>query len=59
MLRLDELCYPQFLNAAMVFTKLQERFPDDPLAGLAGLRAAQNFMRAHQYEKAIREFQVG
>ncbi len=57
-LRLDELSYPEFLNAAMVFSKLQQRFPDDPLAGLAGLRAAQNFMRAHQYEKAIEGFVV-
>lgn len=55
-LRLDELSYPEFLNAAMVFAKLQERFPDDPLAGLAGLRAGQNYMRAHQYAKAIRLF---
>lgn len=55
-LRLDQLSYPEFLNAAMVFAKLQERFPDDPLAGLAGLRAGQNFMRAHQYAKAIKLF---
>jgi outer membrane protein assembly factor BamD (BamD/ComL family) len=40
----------------MVFAKLQQRFPDDALAGLAGLRAGQNFMRAHQYAKAIRIF---
>ncbi|MFK7910841.1 MAG: hypothetical protein AB8F34_09570 [Akkermansiaceae bacterium] len=57
-IRLDKLSYPQFLNAAMVFTKLQERFPDDKLAGLAGLRAAQNFMRAHQYVKAIEGFET-
>ncbi|QTN33087.1 tetratricopeptide repeat protein [Akkermansiaceae bacterium] len=56
-LKYDEMSYPEFLNAAMVFSKLQERFPDDPLAGLSGLRAAQNFMRAHQYEKAIQGFQ--
>jgi outer membrane protein assembly factor BamD (BamD/ComL family) len=55
-LRLDELSYPEFLNAAMVFAKLQQRFPEDPLAGLAGLRAGQNFMRAHQYAKAIKIF---
>ena len=55
-LRLDQLSYPEFLNAAMVFAKLQERFPDDPLAGLAGLRAGQNYMRAHQYAKAIKLF---
>jgi outer membrane protein assembly factor BamD (BamD/ComL family) len=56
-LRLDELSYPEFLNSAMVFSKLQERFPEDALAGLAGLRAAQNFMRAHQYDEAITLFQ--
>lgn len=53
-LRLDALSYPQFLNAAMVFAKLRERFPQDPIAGLAGLRAGQNYMRAHQYQKAIK-----
>jgi tetratricopeptide (TPR) repeat protein len=55
-LRLDQASYPEFLNAAMVFSKLNERFPEDPLAGLAGVRAAQNFMRAHQYEEAIAQF---
>ncbi len=55
-LRLDELSFPEFLNAAMVFAKLQQRFPEDPLAGLAGLRAGQNYMRAHQYSKAIKVF---
>jgi len=58
MLKFDEMSYPEFLNAAMVFSKLHERFPDDPLAGLAGLRAAQNYMRAHQYEEAISLFDV-
>jgi TolA-binding protein len=56
-LRLDGLSYPEFLNAAMVYGKLQERFPDDKLAGLAALAAAQNFMRASQYEPAIAAFQ--
>ena len=56
-LRLDELSYPEFLNAAMVYAKLHERFPDDPLAGLAGLGAAQNYMRARQYDRAITAFQ--
>ncbi len=57
-LRLDQLSYPEFLNAAMVFAKLQQRFPEDPLAGLAGLRAAQNYMRALQYQKAIKAFAI-
>ena len=42
----------------MVFSKLQNRFPDDALAGLAGVRAGQNFMRAQQYDKAIEVFQA-
>ena len=57
-LRLDELSYPEFLKAAMVYSKLQQRFPDNPLAGLAGLSAAQNYMRAHQYKKAIAGFEI-
>jgi outer membrane protein assembly factor BamD (BamD/ComL family) len=57
-IRLDELSFPEFLKAAMVYSKLQERFPDNPLAGLAGLSAAQNYMRAHQYKKAIDGFQI-
>ncbi|MFN4982126.1 MAG: hypothetical protein ACK5GR_01130 [Akkermansiaceae bacterium] len=55
-LRLDQLSFPEFLNAAMVFAKLEERFPEDPLAGLAGLRAGQNFMRSHHYGKAFALF---
>ncbi len=55
-LRLDQLSYPEFLNAAMVFAKMEERFPEDPLAGLAGLRAGQNYMRAHHYSKAFTLF---
>lgn len=57
-LRLDELSYPEFLKAAMVYSKLQQRFPDNPLAGLAGLSASQNYMRAHQYKKAIAGFEI-
>jgi len=55
-IRLDESSYPEFLRAARIFTQLQDRFPDDMLAGLAGLRAAQNYMRAHQYDDAISGF---
>ena len=57
-LRLDEQSYPEFLKAAIIFGKLQERFPDHELAGLAGLRSAQNYMRMHQYEKAIAGFKL-
>lgn len=57
-LRLDQLSFPEFLKAAMVFSKLQQRFPDDPLAGMAGLRAGQNLMRAHKYERAVEQFKA-
>jgi outer membrane protein assembly factor BamD (BamD/ComL family) len=56
-LRLDELSYPEFIKAAIIYGKLNERFPDNKLAGLAGLASAQNYMRAHQYEEAIDRFQ--
>ncbi len=56
-LRLRELATKEYLNAATVFAKLQERFPEDPLAGLAGLRSAQNYMRAGDFTTAIVAFQ--
>jgi len=57
-IRLRELAAREYLNAAQVFRKLQERFPTDPLAGLAGLRSGQNFMRARDYDAAIAAFEV-
>ena len=57
-IRLRELARKEYLNAAQVFKKLQERFPTDALAGLAGLRSAQNYMRAGDFEEAIAGFQV-
>ena len=57
-LRLDEMSYPEFVKAAIIYGKLQERFPDHKLAGLAGLASSQNYMRSHQYEKAIDGFRV-
>ncbi len=55
---LDEASYPEFLKAARVFEKLHERFPDDPLAPLSGLRAGQNYLRAHQYDQAVKAFET-
>ena len=57
MVRLRELMTREYLNAAQVFKKLKERFPNDPLAGLAGLRAAQNFMLAGDFAEAVAGFQ--
>ncbi|MFU8892852.1 MAG: tetratricopeptide repeat protein, partial [Luteolibacter sp.] len=56
-IRLDALATAEFLNAANVYAKLERRFPNDALAGLASLGAAQNFMRAHRYNEAIAQFQ--
>jgi outer membrane protein assembly factor BamD (BamD/ComL family) len=56
-IRLDALAAVEFLNAANVYAKLERRFPEDPLAGVASLGAAQNFMRAHRYSEAIDQFQ--
>jgi len=54
--RLDELSYPSFIKAAVIYGKLQERYPDHKLAGLAGLASAQNYMRAHYDELAMEGF---
>jgi tetratricopeptide (TPR) repeat protein len=56
-LKLREKMSSEYRNAAQVFKKLQDRFPNDALAGLAGLRSAQNFLRAGDYKKAIAGFQ--
>ena len=47
----------EFKKAALVFAKLERRFPEHSLAGLAGLRAAQNHMRASDYQDAIAGFE--
>lgn len=57
-LKLREKMAREYRNAAQVFKKLQDRFPSDPLAGLAGLRSAQNFLRAGDYQDAIDGFQI-
>lgn len=57
-IRLRDLATKEYLDAATVFGKLQSRFPEDPLAGLAGLRSAMNYMRAGDYETAIDAFKL-
>ena len=57
-IRFRELATKECLNAATVFSKLQSRFPDDKLAGLAGLRSAQNYMRAGDYKTAVEAFKI-
>jgi tetratricopeptide (TPR) repeat protein len=57
-IRLRELATNEYVNAARVFAKLQDRFPNDPLAELAGLRSAQNYMRARDFATAVESFQI-
>lgn len=38
---LNRLAIAEYMKTAQIFSRLQERFPGDPLAGKAGLRAGQ------------------
>jgi len=50
---LQTLARLEYVKSAQVFERLQSRFPDHELAGKAGLRAGQTYMRAEKYAKAI------
>jgi len=54
---LMKMAVAEYLKTANIFGRLQERFPSDPLAGQAGLRAGQSFMRAGKNQDAIDAFQ--
>ena len=56
-IRLRELATGAFRRRDC-FWQVANRFPDDPLAGLAGLRSAMNYMRAGDYETAIDAFKL-
>ncbi len=43
----------EYIKAAQIFGRLQERFPGDDLAGKSGLRAGQIYMRANAHQQAI------
>jgi outer membrane protein assembly factor BamD (BamD/ComL family) len=47
----------EYIKTAQIFGRLQERFPGNELAGQAGLRAGQAFMRAEKKQEAIDAFQ--
>jgi outer membrane protein assembly factor BamD (BamD/ComL family) len=53
---LNKLAIAEYLKTAQIFGRLQQRFPTDPLAGQAGLRAGQSFMRAAKTPEAIDAF---
>jgi TolA-binding protein len=50
---LKKMAQLEYVKSAQIFARLQSRFPDHELAGKAGLRAGQTYMRAEKYEKAI------
>jgi TolA-binding protein len=54
---LMKMAVAEYLKTASIFGRLQQRFPSDPLAGQAGLRAGQSFMRAGKNQDAIEAFQ--
>jgi len=47
----------EYLKSAQVYEKLSDRFPSDPLAPVAGLAAAMNYMRADFFNKAVENFE--
>lgn len=46
----------EYLKTAKIFGRLQERFPSNRLAGKAGLRAGQAYMRAGKHRDAVNAF---
>jgi TolA-binding protein len=54
---LQKMAVGEYIKTAQIFGRLQERFPSDSLAGQAGLRAGQSFMRAGKKQEAIDSFQ--
>ena len=53
---MNKMAIAEYLKTARIFGRLQERFPTDPLAGQAGLRAGQSFMRAAKHQEAVDAF---
>ncbi|HSF91860.1 MAG TPA: tetratricopeptide repeat protein, partial [Paracoccaceae bacterium] len=54
---LRKMAVGEYLKTANIFGRLQERFPGNELAGQAGLRAGQAFMRAGKHQEAVDAFQ--
>ena len=54
---LTKMAVAEYLKTARIFGRLQERFPSDSLAGQAGLRAGQSYMRAGKNQEAVDAFQ--
>ncbi|NNC88738.1 MAG: tetratricopeptide repeat protein, partial [Akkermansiaceae bacterium] len=54
---LQKMAVREYLKTASIFGRLQERFPGNELAGQAGLRSGQAYMRADKNQEAVDAFQ--
>ncbi len=53
---MQKMAVGEYLKTAQIFSRLQERFPGNELAGDAGLRAGQAYMRAGKNPEAVDAF---
>ena len=53
---LSRLATKEYIKTAQIFSRMQERFPNHEMAGAAGLRAGQAYMRAGELNEAIAAF---
>jgi outer membrane protein assembly factor BamD (BamD/ComL family) len=53
----QKMAFREYIKTAQIFGRLQERFPGNDLAGAAGLRAGQSYMRAEKNSEAVDAFQ--
>ena len=51
---LKKLSHVEYVKAGQIFERLQTRFPNHDLAGKAGLRAGQIYMRAERFTDAVK-----
>ena len=53
---MQKMAVNEFIKTARIFGRLQERFPDNELAGQAGLRAGHAYFRAARQQDALTAF---
>ena len=53
---MQKMAVREYLKTAQIFGRLQQRFPSHTMAGAAGLRAGQAYMRAGEIPEAIDAF---
>jgi outer membrane protein assembly factor BamD (BamD/ComL family) len=53
---MQKMAVGEYLKTAQIFSRMQERFPGNELAGDAGLRAGQAYMRAGKTPEAVDAF---